>query len=40
MITVIETRSESFSNNDYRKRTIIIKFLGLVIYKKNIERVV
>jgi hypothetical protein len=38
MITVTETRSEGYCDNDYRKRTIEIKFFGVVIYRRHIQR--
>ena len=36
MITVTEQRSE-FLNNDRKRKTIVVKFLGILIYKKIIE---
>ena len=38
MITVTEKRSESYCNDDFRERTIEIRFLGILIYKKFIKR--
>ncbi len=38
MITVTEMRSEGRCDDDFRKRTIEIKLLGIVIYRKIIQR--
>ena len=40
MITVTEIRSQFTCNNDSREKTIVVKFLGIIIYKKSMSHVI